>query len=141
MFGLAFDTLSKTLGDEHPNTALIRGNLAKAALAAGERSFAGRHAGAAVDTLAAALPADHWRLAAVKIIFGSALTATGEYERAEQVLLEGWAALSESHGAESEMGQRAIGALVELYGRSGNQERLREFESISLTPGTIPRTR
>ena len=132
LYTQAYQSLTKTLGDNHPNTALIRGNVAKAFLAEGDYAAARRHAEAALEVLSSALPPEHWRLAVVKGNYGAALAGLSEFALGEAHLLEAWERLRQARGPGSETTQRVVAALVDLYRRAGDDGKRREFEALLL---------
>ena len=68
------------------------------------------------------LPPEHWHIAQVRTVLGAALGELGHYQEAEELLLEGYAALGEALGEGDERTQEAGRRLVRLYELCGRPE-------------------
>jgi tetratricopeptide (TPR) repeat protein len=94
----SLDMRRGTLGEKHPEVASGMTKLAYLYLKTGRAEEAGEMASAARLMFADLLPDGHWRTAWSASVEGASLTALGQFDAAEQLLLESYETLRKNKG-------------------------------------------
>ena len=105
------------LGDQHPQLAESMAHLARLYLETGRIEKARTFSHEAGDMFISTLSAGHWRVAWAGSVEGASLARLGEYEKAEQLLLESKARLEDGpdSGSRKVYIEITVGYLADLY--------------------------
>ena len=107
-------TLS-SVGADHPQMAMLRVNLARVHLAAGDAPAAEPLLRDGLRIRRRAYPAGDWRIAAAESVLGETLTRLGRYEEAETLLLAASRVLKDVGGAQGRDAAATRTRLAALY--------------------------
>jgi tetratricopeptide (TPR) repeat protein len=126
----ALTNLDGFLPEEHPTRAVILRNLADLLTARGAAAEAEATARRALDILQAAGKPGSWRIADAESVLGGALAALGHYQEATPLLLGSYTRLQDLRGKEAPYTRQALDRIVELYRRTGNEERAEQYRAL-----------
>ena len=121
----------RTVGPDHVVVGLVLYNLARSLLALDEAAEAQSHAREASRILAAGLPADHWRVAVAMSVLGQSLTATGDFDEAEPLLVEAYPKIKEERGASSAAARDSLARIIALYRAWDKESKAKEYEALA----------
>lgn len=126
----SIDVRRAVQGDQHPNTAITRMNLAEHYMSTGQTALACAPIADIGGVLRAALPGAHWRLASLASLEGICLADTGAFARAESKLVDSLARLRDARGDSSREAQRTVDRLVTLYEAWQRPSEKKNYENL-----------
>jgi len=124
-------------GDQHPDVATFKANLARIHVARGEPVKAEPLLREALAIRRRAFSADDWRIASTESLLGAALTALARYSEAEHLLLHASSVLKDIPGPQGRDAAATRTRLAKLYEaeqldeRRGRRERISESKQRS----------
>ncbi|MFK8017278.1 MAG: tetratricopeptide repeat protein, partial [Gammaproteobacteria bacterium] len=131
----ALDLRRSIQGTGHPHYAITQMNLAEHLDNAGQRERSCAHISEAIVVLENTLDEGHWRQAMAKSVFGACLVTRGEFAKAEPLLLEGYADISEGRGDRSDYARNAVSRIVRLYKTWQRPAEQEKYESLLASLG------
>jgi tetratricopeptide (TPR) repeat protein len=108
-----------SLGADHPDVAVSCNNLARVLLAESKLGEATEVCRQALEASRGSPPPSHSCSAALRGTYGECLLALGEFEAAEELLLESHALYREAFGDEHELTRQALRRIADLYAAWG----------------------
>ncbi len=124
----ALQIRERDLGKHHEHVADVHLQIAILECARGNYAKSKELAKEAINTLAAELPAGHWKHWNAKGILGCSLMGLGESAAAESLLLASLRSLDKNPGRASPPAIRTLQRVLDFYRQSGQREKVAEHE-------------
>jgi tetratricopeptide (TPR) repeat protein len=131
-----YEVTRKNLGEVHPEILTTMSNLGKCYLAQGKNDEAVRILEKAAKTSRKVLPPGFFGTGITLQNYGNALAAVGRDREAEQQLLDAYAILEPTMGADHPGVQRCAASLEKLYEKEGRARDAALWKSRTAKTGT-----
>jgi serine/threonine protein kinase/Tfp pilus assembly protein PilF len=119
----ALQIAAPALGNDHPDVAIYKVNLARVHLARKQAAAAESLLREALAIRQRAYPAGNWRIGEAEGLLGETLSALGQYDEAEGMLLDAHRLLKDGPGWEGREAKATLLRLVALYEAWGRPEK------------------
>ncbi len=131
LLGQAADLYGQANGRDHPETLIMENNHLSVLRERGEQQRALDGFAALSARAEAALPPDHWHLAAIRSNYGRSLGIAGRHEEAEALVVDSYRRIAAQFGAEDPRTQEMARRVREVLERAG---RSHDADSVLDTP-------